>query len=91
MIQPDEPLDQPSSPACALHELSDTYLGYASAEEVDAVLATILRGDSDAGARLTALIPRLRDPAMRAALRDCLDGGLVRTEIVKALVTAPRP
>jgi len=90
MTSSDDSGDEPSSPACALHQLNDAYLGYATADELNAALVAVLRNDPEAASTLTSLIPRLRDPVTRRALHDFMESGLTRMEILKALITAPR-
>ncbi len=40
-----DPDNEPSSPACALHELDDAYLGYAATEEILACLNELLEAE----------------------------------------------
>ncbi len=70
----DEPTSDLSSPACSMHEASDTYMGYASAAELVAELNELLAAER-AGARV-ALKSRRETPSpvtdeyFRALARD---------------------
>ena len=43
---------EPSSPACAMHQADDAYMGYASRDELIAALEALLEAER-AGARVT--------------------------------------
>jgi len=48
----DDPAAEPSSPACAMHEADDAYMGYAGKDELIAFLNELLEAER-AGARVT--------------------------------------
>lgn len=61
----DDPKD-PASSACLAHEADDTYMGFASREEV----ATFLTGLTTASAdEIKKMLPRVRDDALHAKLK----------------------
>ncbi len=55
----DDPAAKPASPACAMHEADDAYMGYADEEELIAFLNALVEAER-AGARVT------RDTALEA-------------------------
>ena len=62
--------DELSSPACFAHEASDAYMGFASKDELIAVLNELLEAER-AGARVTSeTSARIGDVAMRALVRE---------------------
>ncbi len=65
MSRPPPPENRPSSPACLAHEGDDTYMGYASAEE-------ITRFRQELAEKLQTMLPRVRDDALFARLQEAL-------------------
>ena len=46
------PTNEPSSPACSMHEADDAYMGYAGRKELTAILTELLEAER-AGVRVT--------------------------------------
>jgi hypothetical protein len=73
---PDNP---PSSPACLAHQADDTYMGFATAEEISAfrqALADAQRLGAPSEsiiADLRKILPRVREDATFAELKAMLD------------------
>ncbi|MCA0304537.1 MAG: hypothetical protein LCH95_19185 [Proteobacteria bacterium] len=71
MTDPDKETDPLASPACSASEASDVYMGFAGPDEIAAFLAELAAAEQ-AGRpiddRLRAMLPRIRDDALHAAL-----------------------
>ena len=73
MTDPEEEDTAPlASPACSASEAGDVYMGFAGTEEIAVFLAELAAADA-AGRpldrdRLRAMLPRLRDDRLHAAL-----------------------
>jgi hypothetical protein len=71
-----KPENEPASPACLAHEADDTYMGFASREELTALLAELdhagletIPSDSPLGRKLQKILPRVRDDALYRILK----------------------
>ncbi|HTR82936.1 MAG TPA: hypothetical protein VMI56_00560 [Reyranella sp.] len=69
-----------SSPACLAHEADDTYMGFASREELAALLAELdhagpgtIHSDSPLGRKLQKMLPRVRDDSLYRTLKARLE------------------
>jgi hypothetical protein len=89
--RPDTP---PSSPACLAHEFGaggadDTYMGFATAEEISAFRKALADAEQQDGApesviaSLKKMMPRVRDDAIFAELKIVLDRQEARQLIEK--------
>jgi len=78
----DDPVREPSSPACSMRQADDTYMGYAGRDELVAFLNGRLEAER-AGARVTLetaravrklreALPRVRDGGLHADLAEML-------------------
>ena len=71
MTDPDKDPDPLASPACSASEASDTYMGFAGTDEIAAFLAELAAAEQaghDLSDRLRAMLPRIRDDRLHAAL-----------------------
>ncbi len=65
----------PSSPACLAHEADDTYMGFASPEEIAASLKELAeaeRAGRPPGVLLPQMLPLVRDDALHRHLTEKL-------------------
>lgn len=71
MTDPEKETDALASPACSASEAGDTYMGFAGTEEIAAFLAELADAEQagqDMSERLRAMLPRIRDDRLHAAL-----------------------
>ena len=71
MTDPEKDIEPLASPACSASEASDTYMGFAGTEEIAAFLAELAAAEQagqDTSERLRAMLPRIRDDRLHAAL-----------------------
>ncbi len=71
MTDPEKEAEPLASPACSASEASDTYMGFAGTEEIAAFLAELAvaeQAGQDMSERLRAMLPRIRDDRLHAAL-----------------------
>lgn len=71
MTDPEKEADPLASPACSASEASDTYMGFAGTDEIAAFLAELAAAEQagrDMSKRLRAMLPRIRDDRLHAAL-----------------------
>ena len=65
-----------ASPACSASEAADIYMGFAGADEIAAFLAELAAAEQAGGPvdeRIRAMLPRIRDDRLHAALAARLD------------------
>ena len=78
MTDPEKDRDSLASPACSASEAGDVYMGFAGTEEIAAFLAELAAADQAGRAvdpdRLRAMLPRIRDDRLHAALSARLAG-----------------
>ena len=77
MTDPDKEAEPLASPACSASEAADTYMGFAGSEEIAAFLAELAAAEQsgqDFSERLRAMLPRIRDDRLHAALSARLAG-----------------
>lgn len=77
MTDPDKETDPLASPACSASEANDVYMGFAGPDEIAAFLAELdaaERAGRPVDERLRAMLPRIRDDALHAALAARLGG-----------------
>ncbi len=84
----DEPPNgPPSSPACLAHEADDSYMGFATAEEIAAFRQALAERQGAAPrsmiASLKKIMPRVRDDAIFAELKIVLDRQESRQRVEK--------
>jgi hypothetical protein len=94
--KPDKPPDEPSSPSCFAHEADDVYMGFASQEEIAALVKEI-RGTAFEQApardrlarRLRLMLPKVRNeqlyPRLSALLQTLEAGNVPADELLKAI------
>lgn len=82
-----EPTDsEPSSPACAMRNADDSYMGYASRAELAAELNELLAPERNAISKLESLLPRVRDDTLYADLRAILQAHQRNIGVLTALL-----
>ena len=84
-----KPENPPSSPACLAHEVPDSYMGFATAEEISAFRKALADAERQGAApqsiivSLRKMMPRVRDDAIFADLRIVLNRQEARQLIEK--------
>ncbi len=92
----DETLPEMSSPACAMAEADDVYMGYAGEEEVRGFLAELRKAEErpeEAAAwarKLRAMLPRIRNDRLHADLAARLSRLEARFAPASATIPPPR-
>ena len=59
-----------SSPACSMREADDAYMGYAGKDEIVALLDELLETERAMVRKLSGMLPRVRNDALREKLND---------------------
>ena len=95
--KPDEPVDEPASPSCFAHGADDSYMGFASAAEIAALMKAIGETAFDQApararlaGRLRQMLPKVRDDRLYRGLAELAAtleaGNIPAKEILKGLV-----
>ena len=74
---PEKDIEPLASPACSASEASDAYMGFAGTDEIAAFLAELAAAEQDGrdmAERIRAMLPRIRDDRLHAALAARLAG-----------------